>query len=246
MCAPLIGMSSNPMNPGTTPRLHSIHTRWTLVARAGDDGTVANRARHDLVERYSGAAWRYMLALTKNENDAEELFQEFALRLLRGDLRRADPSRGRFRDYLKAVLVNLVRDRYRQRSPVALPDQLADNRSEFNPDADLESVFLNSWRRELLQLTWTRLRHQHPKSHAVLMIHVESPEALAAEKAAYLAHQTGRPCTANHYRVSLHRARGQFATILRKEVATSLNHPSTEQVDRELKSLRLLRYCGPV
>ena len=42
--------------------------------------------------------------MTRDEQLAEELFQEFALRMLRGDFRRAEPLRGRFRDYLKTVI----------------------------------------------------------------------------------------------------------------------------------------------
>jgi DNA-directed RNA polymerase specialized sigma24 family protein len=41
---------------------------------------------------------------------ADDLAQEFALRFLRGDFQRADPERGRCRDYLKRALINLVHD----------------------------------------------------------------------------------------------------------------------------------------
>ena len=45
---------------------------------------------------------------------ADEVFQEFALRLLRGDLRRADPERGRFRDLVKTAVFHLIVDHRRR------------------------------------------------------------------------------------------------------------------------------------
>src|SRR3712207_7176976 len=51
--------------------------------------------------------------LFRSEAAAEELLQEFAVRFLRGDFRRADPQRGRFRDYVKTALIHLVIDHQR-------------------------------------------------------------------------------------------------------------------------------------
>ena len=59
------------------------------MAKAHAEGSTAQMARHDLFDRYCGAAWRYMLAVTRDEQVAEELFQEFSLRLIRGDFFRA-------------------------------------------------------------------------------------------------------------------------------------------------------------
>src|SRR3954447_13452888 len=102
---------------------------WTHLARAQDHDADPDRsALAALVERYHPAAYSYLLACTGREDDAADLFQEFALKLLRGEFRRADPSRGRFRDYLKTTLANLVRQhagrvaRDARRAPDELPD----------------------------------------------------------------------------------------------------------------------------
>jgi hypothetical protein len=47
---------------------------------------------------YHRAVHRYLLGALRDEDAAEELFQEFALRFVRGDFRWADRGRGRFRD----------------------------------------------------------------------------------------------------------------------------------------------------
>ena len=52
---------------------------------------------------------------------ADEMFQEFALRLVRGDFRNADAARGRFRFFLKTALYHLVVDAQRLPAPRTRP-----------------------------------------------------------------------------------------------------------------------------
>ena len=61
-----------------------------------------------------------MLAALKDADAADEVFQEFALRLVRGDFRRADPQRGRFRDFVKTALINMVIN-YRKKKGRGVP-----------------------------------------------------------------------------------------------------------------------------
>ena len=114
-----------PDNPNA--RLNLISTRWTLLGRACGDDAEAQAAKTDVLERYGGAIRRYLLGAVRDEDAADDLFQEFVCRLLRGGFRGADRARGRFRDYLKGVLAHLVVDyhRARQRQPLALPQNFA-------------------------------------------------------------------------------------------------------------------------
>jgi RNA polymerase sigma-70 factor (ECF subfamily) len=56
-------------------------------------------ARNATVNRT--ARTRYLLKVTADRDLTDDLTQEFALRVLRGDFRAADPSRRRFRDFFK-------------------------------------------------------------------------------------------------------------------------------------------------
>src|SRR5262245_9673578 len=95
--------------------LDRITTHWTLLAGAHSGGEeAAATARRELLRRYGGAAYRYLLGALRDRDAAEELSQEFALRFIRGDFRRADPARGHFRHFVKAALCNLIID-YRKR-----------------------------------------------------------------------------------------------------------------------------------
>ena len=109
------------------PSLNRISTLWTLVRTAhgpGADDEARVDAQAKLLERYQRAIYRYLLHVLRRDADAaDELFQEFALRFLRGDFKGADQRRGRFRDFLKGVLIHLVADHHRrlQRQPGPLP-----------------------------------------------------------------------------------------------------------------------------
>ena len=80
-------------------RLSRISTMWSLVfqAHAGKVDAAAS-AQNVLMQRYGGAIHRYLLGALRDADAAADLAQEFALRFVRGDFRRANPERGRFRD----------------------------------------------------------------------------------------------------------------------------------------------------
>src|SRR5437588_3518238 len=82
-------------------RLCSITTLLSVVAAAHqDEAATRHSAQRQLLERYGGAIRRYLLACLRDPESTEELFQEFCVRFLEGDFRKADPGRGRFRDYV--------------------------------------------------------------------------------------------------------------------------------------------------
>src|SRR5262245_60913602 len=108
-------------------RLSGIETLWTLVARAHKGPPDATReAREALLKRYGGAVQRYLRGIVRDPEAAQDLFQEFAYRLVKGDLHGADPQRGRFRQFVKGVLFHLVADHYRRekRRPALPGDDL--------------------------------------------------------------------------------------------------------------------------
>src|SRR5437588_10812954 len=136
-------------------RLSRIATMWTMVRQAHEpnrDG--AREAQRILMDRYSAAVYRYLLAALRDEEAAGELFQEFALRFLRGDFHRTDKKRGRFRDYVRTVLINLVNDHHRARARHSpLPADVAAPAAHAADD----TAFVDSWRVELMNHAWAAL-----------------------------------------------------------------------------------------
>jgi RNA polymerase sigma-70 factor (ECF subfamily) len=95
-------------------RLSQMSTAWTAFFQAHEGPDEATKAaRRDLILRYSGPVHRYLMASLRDPDAADEVYQEFALRLVRGDFRRASPDRGRFRDFLKTTLYHLIVDHQR-------------------------------------------------------------------------------------------------------------------------------------
>ena len=228
------------------PHLSRISTPWMLVrqAHAGGDGDAA-MAQRLLIQRYCGAVYRYLRGALHNDEEALELFQEFVLRFLRGDFRRADAALGRFRDYLRTSLVHLVTDYYRQlrQRPQPLPADLPAPPGPNKPTD--EAIFLQSWREELINRAWEALAEANATYHRVLVSHVEHPEATSSEAADQLAADSGKLITAAHVRVTLHRARRKFAALLLDEVAHTLGPCTEAELIEELQSLRLLKVCAP-
>ena len=64
--------------------LSQMHTLWTMVLQAKQGPDAQADAQSELLTRYSGAIYRYLLAVTRDPNVADELLQEFSLKLVRG------------------------------------------------------------------------------------------------------------------------------------------------------------------
>src|SRR5262245_35662011 len=95
-------------SPKDNERLSQASTDWTLLRQVHTGSPDEARAAQELIlERYRGAVYRY-LRKAVGETVAEDLTQEFALALLHGKFRHADRHKGRFRDYVRTALFNLV------------------------------------------------------------------------------------------------------------------------------------------
>jgi RNA polymerase sigma factor (sigma-70 family) len=225
-----------------------ITTLWSVVCRAhASQAAGAAAAQEELLRRYGKAVQRYLLGAVRDPAVADDLAQEFALRFLRGDLRGADPQRGRFRDFVKGVLFHLIADYHRRKKAQPLPAAVeASLAAHAAPD---DRAFEESWRDELLSRTWKALANGDQQGghsfHAVLRFRAEHPDMRSAQMAEQLAGQVGKPVTADWVRQTLHRARDRFADLLLQEVADTLDNPTAAELEQELIDLGLLVYCQP-
>jgi RNA polymerase sigma factor (sigma-70 family) len=236
--------------PEPLDRLSQIATRWSLVFQAHrGERTAISVAQQALLERYSGAIYRYLRSVLRDPDTTEEVCQEFALRFVRGDFKQADPARGRFRDYVKTALFHLVVD-YRRRQRARLEPLPEDSGQHPTQEPDLgqaDQEFLARWRHELLDCTWRALQAVEQQTgrlyYTVLRWRADHPEAPALELAEQLQGRLGKSFTDNGVRQTLHRAREKFAHLLLEEVARSLQTSEPERLEQELIELGLLTYC---
>ena len=228
-----------------TPRLEKITTSWTLLAQAhGTAGDEAAAARALLLKRYGGAVRRYLGAVLRDDAAADDLAQEFGLALVEGKLGKAEAGRGRFRDYVKAVLLHLVsrhrRQEQRRPQPTAAAPEVAADVAD-----DAGRAWQESWREELLARTWEALAETQPGFFTVLHFRAVHPNLPSADMAREVAVQLGKAVTPEGVRQMLHRARALFADLLLLEVAQSLSEPTREELEGELTELNLFTYCQP-
>lgn len=228
-------------------RLASISTSWSLVEKANSGLDEERHAAQQLiVERYGPAVRRYLETIL-GDSDAADVSQEFALSLIRGDLRHADQSKGRFRNYVKSVVTHLViKHRQReQRFQRSLKEDRDSRDAPLTPTDAEDKDFNEAWRAELLSRTWRALADVQPNYHTVLRWRVDHPKVRSSEMADQLRDALGKSLTAAAVRQMLRRARGLFGELLLEEITCSLDAATPEVVEEELAELDLLKYCQP-
>jgi RNA polymerase sigma-70 factor (ECF subfamily) len=231
-------------------RLSQISTAWSMLCQA-HDGTpeVMKAARRRLMEHYGPAVYRYLLAAVRSPDAADELYQEFALRFVRGDFKNASPDRGRFRSFLKTSLYHLIVDHQRRqkRQPLPLSSDSSEPAIEESQLAASDEEFLTAWRAELLTRAWETLarfeQENNQPLYTVLRFRADHPELQAPHMAEQLAVKLGKPLTPEWIRKRLHQARAKFADYLLGIVAQTLETPAEDALEQELIDLGLLDYC---
>jgi RNA polymerase sigma-70 factor (ECF subfamily) len=226
-----------------------MSTVWTMVfqASSGKPDQVGD-AVSKLMKKYSGAVQRYLLKILRDPDIAAELNQEFALRFLRGDFRNCDPSRGRFRDYVKRALQNLVNDYYRRKRPsVSMDSIFCEPVSEDSDPPQFEVEFIESWKKDLLERAWRVLLDLEKQTslpyYTVLRLRVDHPDLRSHHLAEKMSAASGRTVTAGAFRQAVQRARLKYVSFLIDEVKASLRDPTPDNVEEELGDLGLLEFC---
>jgi RNA polymerase sigma-70 factor (ECF subfamily) len=228
--------------------LSQIETDWVDLFEAhGGVAGAAGEAQRRLLERYGNACYRFLLSLVRDRGVADDLFQEFALRLVRGSFVGIDPRRSRFRDYLKAALRHLATDHHRRQRRQARPLGESDPPAPAPSAAGEDEEFLKIWREELMARALRALAAVEGQTgqplYTVLRLRMDHPEMHSPEMAERLAGQGGRPVTPGSVRKWLHLARQRLKGLLLEEVRRSLPDPTEEAVGQELMELGLLEHC---
>jgi RNA polymerase sigma factor (sigma-70 family) len=220
-------------------RLEDISTKWNLISDPAH-----------FVLRNAPAIQRYVGALVRNRHDAEEVTQEFFLRVTQHGLFRL-ARKGRFRDYLKKVVRNAALNHLRRNhapKPIGfsiLQDSLADK-----TQAAADQIWAAEWCKGLLERACRALEEHQRRSpgnlsHIVLNMLVDHPlddsKTLAARTSAVI----GRPLRAEAFRKQVSRTRRLLAKLLVKEVAQTLDDPTPQQIKDELIELALWEYIRP-
>jgi DNA-directed RNA polymerase specialized sigma24 family protein len=224
-------------------RIDEIETIWSEVRKSPDDLSIRNQ----LLMRYHGAVYRYLFGALKSHDLASDLTQQFAVRFLGGAFSQADRQRGRFRDYVKAAVGNLIIDHRRRKRPEGLLDDVPELTASQGVAED-DSKFLESWRDELLDRAWAGLASHQERTgqpfYTVLRFRADHPELRSSEMAERLSVVLDKPVGAGWTRQTLLRARRRFADLLLDDLAHTLESPTRDHLEQELINLGLHEYCS--
>lgn len=224
-------------------------TRWDLVlASAETHAPGADEALSDLCRTY----WRPLYAFVRRRGysptDAEDLVQDFFAQFLRErGVKKADRQRGRFRTFLLSSLQNFLANEWDRASAAKRGgkfsfvgfDQLtlAERAALDAPDAaSPEMAFDTRWASAIVETALQGLRAE-AAARGKTEVFEELKEFLTtAEAASYTAAASRLGMPLNAVKTAIHRLRGNFRVMVRREVARTVSSPV--EIEDELRYLR--------
>lgn len=237
--------SAHQMTAPAQNHLSQLSTRWSLVRRVhAADAATRRMALAELLAIYEPAIRGYLGRMVRDPHAADELYQEFAVRLCRGDFHAADPQRGQFRALVAAAVRNLTRDHFSRRPTGCLSDGVVP--AVADPPPELEEEFLTLYRQRLFGEALDLLAvDRHPQARvwaAALRLAFADPDAPDAVLADRLAAEAG-PLSPAQFRKRLWEARRAYTRYLVHAVAETLSDPTAAALADELLVLGVLAPC---
>lgn len=223
-------------------------TSWGMVLAAGH-GADANAAFAALCRSY----WMPIYAALRRKRyapaDAEDLVQGFFLHLIdRNTVSRADPGRGRFRSFLLGALRRFLADDSdreqalkRGGQSIFVPIDIVEAESKLHSDADvqatLELQFDRQWAHTVVANALDALRAEYIDSGQAQFYSILQPCLNpSAEPPSYATLATQLDRNVGAVKVAVHRLRGRFREVLRREVECTV--ATARDIEDELAYLR--------
>jgi RNA polymerase sigma-70 factor (ECF subfamily) len=224
-------------------------THWSLVLRAGHRGNPeADTALAALCQRYWFPLYAYVRRHAADAQDAQDLTQEFFVRLLEKQyLAVADPRRGKFRCFLLASLKHFLsneRDRAKTQKrgggvrPLRLDLETGESRLSLQPVDDMtpERHFERQWVLTLLDLVMSQLEAEYRQSgNAEQFERLKGSLTGQRDHLPYAAIGAELNISEEAARQAASRLRKRYRQLLRAEVSQTLAEPG--EIDDEIRSL---------
>jgi RNA polymerase sigma-70 factor (ECF subfamily) len=225
-------------------------TRWTLVARAGEDsGDSREIAIEELCKTYWPPIYAYLRSRGNSPEEAEDLVQGFFADFLQRDhFVAANRDKGKLRTYLLRSVSNFANRMYRdgtrlKRGGVQKVLSLdstdeAGERSLPEPADGLtpESAFERQWPLTLLDRVFQTLRDEYEqKGKGDQFEALKFSISTQFESRPYVDVAVELGCSPGAVKVAAHRLRERYQRTLRETIADTIL--PDEEVDQELREL---------
>jgi RNA polymerase sigma-70 factor (ECF subfamily) len=223
-------------------------TRWSVVLRTREEKTEARRrALGELCSAYWYPLYAFLRRSGHSAEDAEDLTQEFFLKLQDGSLlSSADPAKGRFRTLLLAAVKNLEINTWRASTRqkrgggvkiVPLDAAMAEERWQAEPSGGLsEALFDRAWANTVMDRAGARLQAEYVTAGKAALFSELFPRlngGTAVDGLATVGERLGM--TEASVKMVLSRMRPRYADALRAEISETVG--SFGDVEDELRYL---------
>jgi DNA-directed RNA polymerase specialized sigma24 family protein len=224
-------------------------TQWRLVTALSAEGAAeADSALEDLYRLYCYPVYVFVRRRGHSRQDAQDLTQDFFVHLVeKGTLVRADPRRGRFRNYLLGSLEHFLAHATERAGAarrgggcqfVFLDDDTAEDHYQLAAPEGMtaEKLFARRWAATLVEATFTRLREELESEGKAHLFEALQGFLLGSEDASYQQVANALNLSIGALKTAIHRLRGRYGTLLREEVARTVC--TAAEVEEELRYLR--------
>jgi RNA polymerase sigma factor (sigma-70 family) len=219
-----------------------------VLAANRNDTTSAQNALAKLCQVYWYPLYAYVRRRGYRPDDAQDLTQEFFLRLLQQDwLGQVDRERGRFRTFLLAALSHFLANEWHKARAqkrggalqfVPLDTGNAETRYACEPADPLtpEQCFERSWALALLGEVLDRLRQEITAEGRANLFEALKPYLIGDSQAqSYATVAAQLAMTEAAVKVAVHRLRKRYRQLLKQEIAHTVATP--QEVQAELRHL---------
>jgi len=224
-------------------------THWSVVLAAADSSAPgAQEALERLCRTYWYPLYAYVRQRGHQAHDAQDLTQEFFLRLLdKHYLAQVDPRKGKFRSFLMAAVSHFLANEWDRANAakrggriafISFDEASAEERYLLEPatDASPEKLFARRWALAILERVLAHLRDEFAQAGKAqqfdrlkTFLTGEKPSVSYAELAAHLQTSEGA------LKMAVKRMRHRCAELLRREIGDTVDSP--EQVEEEIRWL---------
>ena len=206
-------------------------TPWTLLAAATLNGDAAGRhALSSICEVYRPAVLSFLTGKLQDEQLAEDVTQDFFVELIESRLwERADPEKGRFRNFLLGAVMRVLngewRRRYAQKRGGGQADASLDEIEELALPSNADQLmFDRAWAERVLEHAMERLEDEWDDEKELLVLQRFLP-LQEAEPPAYESAASQLGCSLGAFKSRVLRFRQRFRELVESSVARTVSDP---------------------
>jgi len=223
-------------------------THWSVVLAAGqNDSPGAQAALEKLCRTYWPPLYAYVRRRQFSPEDAQDLTQEFFVRLLdKHFLAAADRRKGRFRTFLLTAVKRFLANEYDRaraqkrgggRKTVSLEGLGPEARYRREPADTLtpERVFERQWALTLLEQVLARLQAEMAAEGKAALFDAMKGHLTGSQAVSYATTAASLGMTEGAVKVAAHRLRQRYRELLREEIAQTVASP--DEIEEEVRYL---------